>query len=105
MLTLLLAGYLIFSKIHLNLLAAYFYLSYLSKNGLQDTFRGRVCECPVVQGVKFSGDGYTHCEGKVTASFPKMVSNYHFNYPNSRNSCCFFFFFVVFIALCIYFEP
>ncbi|KAL1545385.1 Vacuolar-sorting receptor 2 [Salvia divinorum] len=27
----------------------------------RDTFRGRVCECPVVQGVKFSGDGYTHC--------------------------------------------
>ncbi|KAK4795883.1 hypothetical protein SAY86_028209 [Trapa natans] len=29
----------------------------------RDTFRGRVCECPVVQGVKFIGDGYTHCEG------------------------------------------
>uniref|UniRef100_A0A2P2MBE1 Uncharacterized protein MANES_09G118400 n=1 Tax=Rhizophora mucronata TaxID=61149 RepID=A0A2P2MBE1_RHIMU len=28
----------------------------------KDTFRGRVCECPVVQGVKFTGDGYTHCE-------------------------------------------
>ncbi|XP_041027804.1 vacuolar-sorting receptor 1-like [Juglans microcarpa x Juglans regia] len=28
----------------------------------KDTFRGRVCECPVVQGVKFVGDGYTHCE-------------------------------------------
>ncbi|KAL3715294.1 hypothetical protein ACJRO7_007083 [Eucalyptus globulus] len=28
----------------------------------QDTFRGRVCECPLVQGVKFVGDGYTHCE-------------------------------------------
>ncbi|KAL3839941.1 hypothetical protein ACJIZ3_024532 [Penstemon smallii] len=28
----------------------------------RDTFRGRVCECPVVQGVKFVGDGYTHCE-------------------------------------------
>ncbi|CAI0423774.1 unnamed protein product [Linum tenue] len=28
----------------------------------KDTFRGRVCECPVVQGVKFKGDGYTHCE-------------------------------------------
>lgn len=28
----------------------------------RDTFRGRVCECPVVLGVKFSGDGYTHCE-------------------------------------------
>lgn len=30
---------------------------------VQDTFRGRVCECPIVQGVKFVGDGYTHCEG------------------------------------------
>lgn len=28
----------------------------------KDTFRGRVCECPTVQGVKFAGDGYTHCE-------------------------------------------
>ncbi|KAJ4972284.1 hypothetical protein NE237_005383 [Protea cynaroides] len=28
----------------------------------KDTFRGRVCECPVVRGVKFVGDGYTHCE-------------------------------------------
>ncbi|RWR79049.1 EGF-like calcium-binding domain-containing protein [Cinnamomum micranthum f. kanehirae] len=28
----------------------------------KDTFRGRVCECPVVDGVKFAGDGYTHCE-------------------------------------------
>ncbi|XP_039016117.1 vacuolar-sorting receptor 1-like [Hibiscus syriacus] len=28
----------------------------------RDTFRGRVCECPIVNGVKFFGDGYTHCE-------------------------------------------
>ncbi|XP_027350041.1 vacuolar-sorting receptor 1-like isoform X1 [Abrus precatorius] len=28
----------------------------------RDTFRGRVCECPIVQNVKFLGDGYTHCE-------------------------------------------
>uniref|UniRef100_J3NAT9 EGF-like calcium-binding domain-containing protein n=1 Tax=Oryza brachyantha TaxID=4533 RepID=J3NAT9_ORYBR len=28
----------------------------------KDTFRGRVCECPVVKGVQFVGDGYTHCE-------------------------------------------
>jgi hypothetical protein len=32
---------------------------------MQDTFRGRVCECPVVKGVKFIGDGYTHCEGML----------------------------------------
>ncbi|XP_066395522.1 vacuolar-sorting receptor 1-like [Miscanthus floridulus] len=28
----------------------------------KDTFRGRVCECPIVNGVKFIGDGYSHCE-------------------------------------------
>ncbi|PWA79082.1 VACUOLAR SORTING RECEPTOR 2 [Artemisia annua] len=28
----------------------------------RDTFRGRVCQCPIVQGVKFFGDGYTKCE-------------------------------------------
>ncbi|XP_062215673.1 vacuolar-sorting receptor 1-like [Phragmites australis] len=28
----------------------------------KDTFRGRVCECPTVKGVKFVGDGYTNCE-------------------------------------------
>ncbi|GAV75047.1 PA domain-containing protein [Cephalotus follicularis] len=28
----------------------------------KDTYRGRVCECPVVKGVHFRGDGYTSCE-------------------------------------------
>ncbi|XP_030942422.1 vacuolar-sorting receptor 3-like [Quercus lobata] len=28
----------------------------------KDTFRGRVCECPLVDGVQFKGDGYTKCE-------------------------------------------
>ncbi|KAH9318618.1 hypothetical protein KI387_020387, partial [Taxus chinensis] len=28
----------------------------------KDTFRGRVCECPLVSGVQFEGDGYLHCE-------------------------------------------
>ncbi|XP_057867292.1 vacuolar-sorting receptor 6 [Cryptomeria japonica] len=28
----------------------------------KDTFRGRVCECPLVSGVQFKGDGYSHCE-------------------------------------------
>ncbi|KAG5132868.1 hypothetical protein JHK82_024056 [Glycine max] len=28
----------------------------------KDTFRGRVCECPVVNGVQYKGDGYTTCE-------------------------------------------
>ncbi|KAF6143041.1 hypothetical protein GIB67_041109 [Kingdonia uniflora] len=31
----------------------------------KDTFRGRVCECPAVRGVKFVGDGYTHCEASA----------------------------------------
>jgi len=30
----------------------------------KDTFRGRVCECPLVSDVQFEGDGYTHCEAK-----------------------------------------
>ncbi|GMY35071.1 vacuolar-sorting receptor 6 [Fagus crenata] len=29
----------------------------------KDTYRGRVCECPVVKGVQYRGDGYTSCEG------------------------------------------
>ncbi|ESQ33748.1 hypothetical protein EUTSA_v10007059mg [Eutrema salsugineum] len=28
----------------------------------KDTFRGRVCECPVVNGVQYKGDGYTSCQ-------------------------------------------
>nr|KYP60200.1 Vacuolar-sorting receptor 7 [Cajanus cajan] len=28
----------------------------------KDTFRGRVCECPIVNGVQYKGDGYTTCE-------------------------------------------
>ncbi|BBH01349.1 VACUOLAR SORTING RECEPTOR 7, partial [Prunus dulcis] len=27
----------------------------------KDTFRGRVCECPVVSGVQYRGNGYTSC--------------------------------------------
>ena len=34
---------------------------------LQDTFRGRVCECPLVNGVQFQGDGYTSCDGNALA--------------------------------------
>lgn len=32
----------------------------------KDTFRGRVCECPALQGVKFVGDGYTECKASGT---------------------------------------
>ena len=35
----------------------------------RDTYRGRVCECPVVNGVRYDGDGYTHCKGKPTYTF------------------------------------
>ncbi|OVA01562.1 EGF-like calcium-binding domain [Macleaya cordata] len=28
----------------------------------KDTFRGRICECPVVNGVQYRGDGYRSCE-------------------------------------------
>ncbi|KAE8709259.1 Vacuolar-sorting receptor 3 [Hibiscus syriacus] len=28
----------------------------------KDTFRGRVCECPIVKGVQYRGDGYISCE-------------------------------------------
>ncbi|PSR98846.1 Vacuolar-sorting receptor 6 like [Actinidia chinensis var. chinensis] len=28
----------------------------------KDTFRGRVCECPSVNGVQYKGDGYTSCQ-------------------------------------------
>ncbi|CAN4083664.1 unnamed protein product [Withania somnifera] len=27
----------------------------------KDTFRGRVCECPSVNGIQYKGDGYTSC--------------------------------------------
>lgn len=29
---------------------------------LQDTYRGRVCECPAVDGVQYEGDGYKECK-------------------------------------------
>ncbi|KAG6432972.1 hypothetical protein SASPL_104568 [Salvia splendens] len=34
----------------------------------KDTFRGRVCECPVVNGVQFKGDGYSSCVGMYTGT-------------------------------------
>ncbi|CAL5434145.1 unnamed protein product [Camellia sinensis] len=33
----------------------------------KDTFRGRVCECPLVDGVQFKGDGYSNCQGQFQA--------------------------------------
>ena len=43
---------------------------------MQDTFRGRVCECPLVDGVQFKGDGYRHCEGKLHASFFPFINQH-----------------------------
>ncbi|XP_020157902.1 vacuolar-sorting receptor 1 isoform X2 [Aegilops tauschii subsp. strangulata] len=31
----------------------------------KDTSTGTVCECPVLQGVKYIGDGYNHCEAPM----------------------------------------
>ena len=31
----------------------------------QDTYRGRICQCPVVDGVQYQGDGYTDCKGII----------------------------------------
>ncbi|CAH1412760.1 unnamed protein product [Lactuca virosa] len=44
----------------------------------KDTFRGRVCECPLVDGVQFNGDGYTSC---------KLVEGYLLR-AAQRNSEC-----------------
>lgn len=38
---------------------------FLLLESVQDTFRGRVCECPVVNGVQYRGDGYSSCQGIV----------------------------------------
>ncbi|PPD94273.1 hypothetical protein GOBAR_DD08696 [Gossypium barbadense] len=35
----------------------------------RDTFRGRVCECLLVDGVQFKGDGYSHCEALAPVGF------------------------------------
>lgn len=45
----------------------------------QDTFRGRVCECPVVRGVKFVGDGYNHCEGIAESIIARIVGRFYFH--------------------------
>jgi hypothetical protein len=31
----------------------------------KDTYRGRICQCPVVGGVQYQGDGYTECKGTI----------------------------------------
>ncbi|CAL9104261.1 unnamed protein product [Musa textilis] len=34
----------------------------LNITACKDTFRGRLCVCPVVHGVRYQGDGYTSCQ-------------------------------------------
>ncbi|MCO5595474.1 hypothetical protein L7F22_049517 [Adiantum nelumboides] len=38
----------------------------LNATACKDTFRGRICECPVVHGVQFQGDGYKSCKAMGT---------------------------------------
>ncbi|EFJ06539.1 hypothetical protein SELMODRAFT_269926 [Selaginella moellendorffii] len=55
----------------------------------KDTFRGRVCECPVVQGVQFDGDGYSHCE--AVGSLRCKIDNggcWHDTRDGVRHSAC-----------------
>ncbi|XP_020109869.1 vacuolar-sorting receptor 6-like isoform X2 [Ananas comosus] len=35
---------------------------HLNVTACKDTFRGRLCECPLVNGVQYQGDGYTSCK-------------------------------------------
>ena len=76
--TLQLVGYVTYLKIFscfvIIMLHIYVYVSVKGVSFLQDTFRGRVCQCPIVQGVKFLGDGYTHCEGKKSAHMYVMIN-------------------------------
>ena len=39
------------------------FIPFLLFFGVQDTFRGRACECPIVNGVQLKGDGYRSCSG------------------------------------------
>ncbi|XP_050939491.1 vacuolar-sorting receptor 3-like isoform X1 [Cucumis melo] len=41
----------------------------------KDTFRGRVCECPLVDGVQFKGDGYTTCAGTTSGAARCKINN------------------------------
>jgi hypothetical protein len=54
----------------------------------KDTFRGRVCECPLVEGVQFEGDGYTDCQGtdKHLCDAIQPLLRYFHNCPPSNYS-------------------
>ena len=53
----------------------------------QDTFRGRVCECPVVNGVQYKGDGYTTCEGKPVMSCCSTNESSLYNWMTPMEYC------------------
>jgi hypothetical protein len=56
---------------------------------MQDTFRGRVCECPIVRGVKFVGDGYTHCEGTLNLFLHYINISYNGKFSDQINDYCY----------------
>ncbi|CAL5358111.1 unnamed protein product [Camellia sinensis] len=39
----------------------------------KDTFRGRVCECPLVDGVQFKGDGYSNCQAQAESGVARSI--------------------------------
>ncbi|THG09372.1 hypothetical protein TEA_013788 [Camellia sinensis var. sinensis] len=49
----------------------------------KDTFRGRVCECPLANGVQYKGDGYTSCE--VEAAGQILETEKHSQLAQFRN--------------------
>ncbi|KAG0469998.1 hypothetical protein HPP92_016698 [Vanilla planifolia] len=46
----------------------------LNVTACKDTFRGRICECPTVQGIQYKGDGYVFCKDKNVSRFGWLLS-------------------------------
>ncbi|KAK9097169.1 hypothetical protein Sjap_022666 [Stephania japonica] len=53
----------------------------LNATACKDTFRGRVCECPLVDGVQFKGDGYNSCKGRTWLLFSPGDDNHECQCP------------------------
>jgi hypothetical protein len=66
----------------------------------QDTYRGRVCECPVVNGVRYEGDGYTDCKGKVVAPSSSLLNDKLF-FPHAAAAYVFYLHLAALLCLCI----
>ena len=64
-----------------------FFSCYLFSH-FQDTFRGRVCECPFVNGVQFEGDGYSSCKGEIWSQLVYLISSLPIGVMNSCCLCC-----------------